>query len=837
VPAGIEAIAVTDHYRIRHSLTLMAAAREAGLIVFPGFEAVTKDGVQFLCLMDVTTKTDLVQARINDCGIHDESELSPIGKYDAREFLEEARKWNALSIAAHVAAEGGGLLRMLKGQARANAWTDANLIACSLPSSADDAPSDLRAILQNKDLSYQRAHHIAIVNCQDVSDPSCVGAGGTSCWIKMSDPSAEGLRQAFLDPSSRIRLDSDPVYDAHAELVAMTWESEGFLRNCGIHFNENLNVLIGGRGTGKSTIIESLRYVLQLEPHSDRARKDHENTVKHVLKTGTKICLMVRSHHPAKRTYVIERMVPGTAIVRDALGSILPLSPADILPHIELFGQHEIADLTHSPEKLTRLLGRFIQADPTLEQSKSDAIENLEHSREQMALVHRRIQQLQDELAKLPAFEESLKRYQEAGVEERLKEQTLLIREEGILRLAAERVQAARGAVKRLRGPLRFDRMSFSESALQELPAKAILSELDLALQHLEGTATAVMSQLEAALLYAEQSVVGVRMRWETRQQEVQDEYAKALRELHKERIDGDEFVQIRRQIERMQPLKEQLAESLVAQETLSRERRRLLVDWSAVRHKEFDRIRKAAKKVNKRLEGLIRVHVAQNGDREPLVTLLRQVGDRLSETADALKQQADLSLTEFVESCRMGGDVLVEKYSLPPSQASRIAHADPALLLQLEELDLATTTRLELNVAPHGQAPVWKALDNLSTGQKATAVLLLLLLESDTPLVADQPEDDLDNRFITEGIVPRVREEKCRRQFILATHNANIPVLGDAELIIGLSAAGEADEGYTEVRGEHVGSIDSGSVRNLVHTVLEGGREAFETRRLKYGF
>ena len=89
---------------------------------------------------------------------------------------------------------------------------------------------------------------------------------------------------------------------------------------------------------------------------------------------------------------------------------------------------------------------------------------------------------------------------------------------------------------------------------------------------------------------------------------------------------------------------------------------------------------------------------------------------------------------------------------------------------------------------------------------------------------------------FITEGIVPRMRGEKQRRQFIFSTHNANIPVLGDAELIVGLSAAGEADRGQARVAPEHTGSIDSPSVRELVEEILEGGREAFERRR-KYGF
>jgi hypothetical protein len=81
------------------------------------------------------------------------------------------------------------------------------------------------------------------------------------------------------------------------------------------------------------------------------------------------------------------------------------------------------------------------------------------------------------------------------------------------------------------------------------------------------------------------------------------------------------------------------------------------------------------------------------------------------------------------------------------------------------------------------------------------------------------------------------MRAEKRRRQFIFSTHNANIPVLGDAELILGLTARGEAGDGRAHVAPEHTGSIDAQPVRELVENLLEGGRDAFETRRLKYGF
>ena len=72
-------------------------------------------------------------------------------------------------------------------------------------------------------------------------------------------------------------------------------------------------------------------------------------------------------------------------------------------------------------------------------------------------------------------------------------------------------------------------------------------------------------------------------------------------------------------------------------------------------------------------------------------------------------------------------------------------------------------------------------------------SALLLLMLDSDAPLVVDQPEDDLEDQFTADGIVPRMRDGKRRWQFVFATRNVDIPVLGDAEFIVGLSAAGEA--------------------------------------------
>ena len=258
---GIEVIGVTDHYRVKDSLGLVKAAREAGIFAFSGFEAVTKDGVHFLCLFD-PEKEGALERYIGECGIHDTKAASPIGSLDAIELLSCAKKWGAVCIAAHVASEGG-LLKKLSGQTRVNVWTSADLLACSLPGPVDQAPDGIRPILENKGGEYSRLRAVAVINASDVNDPEDLKKDGASCFIKMSKVSVEALRQAFLDPESRIRLNSDPQPEPHAEFLAVAWEG-GFLADTSVHLNGNLNVLVGGRGTGKSTIIESIRFVLGL---------------------------------------------------------------------------------------------------------------------------------------------------------------------------------------------------------------------------------------------------------------------------------------------------------------------------------------------------------------------------------------------------------------------------------------------------------------------------------------------------------------------------------------------------------------------------------------------
>lgn len=831
---GIEVIGVTDHYRVQDSWGLVHAARDAGLWAFGGVEAVTKEGVHFLCLFDPEKDKD-VERFIGSCGIHNTDQVSPIGSLDSTELLERARRWGAVCIAAHVASNGG-LLRTLKGQARVSVWKSPDLLACVLAGPVDAAPEEFKPILQNKNADHRRASALAILNAADVNDPTDLTKERASCFIKMSAVSIEAFRQAFLDPESRIRLHSDPPPEPHIEFLAMTWEG-GFLRNAAVHFNGNLNTVIGGRGTGKSTLIESIRYVLGLAPLGDEARKVHEGVIRHVLRSGTKVSLLVRAHSPAERCYTLERSVPNPPTVKDGTGEVLPIVPGDVVPGVQVFGQHEISELAKSPEKLTLLLERFVDREPSLSGRKAEIQLELERSRGRIVEVQSEMAMLEERLTALPGLEETQKRFQQAGLEERLKEKSLLIREEHLLSNLDDRLDPFRTLNHDLIEGLPIDTAFVSSKAIDRLPNAEILGEIEEIFATLSLGLHTVSEQFAAALSAADTALSDLKARWQPQRDASEETYQKLLRDLQASNVDGAEFVQLRQQIEELRPLKERLESLHRGLLTHEAHRRQLLSEWEDLKASEYRHIESAARTVSRKLRDQVRVTVTMAGNRTPLEQVLGEVGGHLAAALDRLRKFDHLSLPEFAQRCREGKESLREHYRLPSGAAERIAQADPDLFMRIEELELPATTQIELNTAVEGNPAVWQSLEALSTGQKATAVLLLLLLESEAPLVVDQPEDDLDNRFITEGIVPIMRQEKRRRQFVFSTHNANIPVLGDAELILGLTAAGEAAQGQAEIAAEHMGSIDSRPVRELVEEILEGGKDAFEMRRSKYGF
>ena len=250
--------------------------------------------------------------------------------------------------------------------------------------------------------------------------------------------------------------------------------------------------------------------------------------------------------------------------------------------------------------------------------------------------------------------------------------------------------------------------------------------------------------------------------------------------------------------------------------------------------------------------------------ERERVSELRERVAQRLQNEAGAnvrirVRRNADNStyqevLTEALRGARVRnqGEIVEKLMRLQPDQLAQLITRNSAsefeaqmslgderarkvlenLRAALDPLDLETTTiddriYIELNLST-GSAPLFKDAGELSRGQKCTALLPLLLARRDSPLIIDQPEDNLDNHFIYETVVETIRRMKSRRQMIFVTHNANIPVLAEADLVVVLNSDGRV--GYIE----RAGTLDE--CKEEIIDLLEGGREAFELRGQRYG-
>ena len=168
----------------------------------------------------------------------------------------------ALVIAAHANTESG-LLGRLSGLPRAAMWRHEDLAAVAISPGVSLAPAD-QTVLDNLSPDYRRAHPLAVIHADDICHPARLSTDGATTWVKMSVSSLASLRVALRTPVTRIRT-TDPTSVAHPSIKEIRWQG-GFLGDLRLPLSESLTALIGGRGTGKSTLVESLRYVLDLPP-------------------------------------------------------------------------------------------------------------------------------------------------------------------------------------------------------------------------------------------------------------------------------------------------------------------------------------------------------------------------------------------------------------------------------------------------------------------------------------------------------------------------------------------------------------------------------------------
>jgi hypothetical protein len=839
VNAGLDAIAITDHNSVAFVPALTNAAK-GRLLVFPGVEISAADGYHLLCLFEPGTAPGVIQDFLTRIGITKGDERWPNGDVRTagedftfgRLLKEISKRDDAIAIAPHIRRKKGLLKNAIAGEVRARYWRSPELLA------VEDDRLELKGgtfaddvLLRRKD-DYHREREPARIWGSDCKSYDELGSRRT--FIKMVEPSIEGLRQAFLDPGSRIHHPNEHEQSSRDRVVDIRWDG-GFLAGQGISFSEQLSCLIGGKGTGKSTVIESLRFAFEAEHSQEPLRGQYEKLAETALPPGTRVDVRVERSDGSE--YVISRTSGYPAEVRNRDDDPLELAPREVIDPA-VYSQGEILDIARRPASHLTLLDSFIEDElADLRSAEHDVLEELARNRTRLVDALERDEQRTEDAARIARLREAKKAFDTKGVSDRTELRRQLDREARLVEEMKNEIAAARSDLK----SIETHEVPPELLIEQNLPHRKLWTDLKPEWDKVSATVAKLRTDALAALdSFAEtaETATSPGSEWAMSVQEKREDAARVYRELQEDypELNLAQFDRIDRELERLEVRTATDQELVKLTKTLWKERDELLRKLTETRRKQFRLRDDLASSLNDSCQGSVQVEVAFQGTRDDFVERLGELRTRVrKEALRALAEHSKFSPQAVGKAILDGAEALQEEFGLTSTQAAGLSErTETESALEIQEWPVPDEVTIKFNLAREGSAARYRDLSRLSVGQKATCILLLLLAQEERPLVIDQPEDDLDNRFIYDDVVERLREVKDRRQLILATHNANIPVLGDGELIAVLETEEEGGRAVGKVA--ETGSIDSPAIKLAVTQILEGGREAFQRRQEKYG-
>jgi DNA repair exonuclease SbcCD ATPase subunit len=611
--------------------------------------------------------------------------------------------------------------------------------------------------------------------------------------------------------------------------------SGGFLPGLRVNIPQGLTCIIGARGSGKSTLAEALRFALcgisaapkhcadlinanlaggALVAVTALADGSNRYTITRGLKQNP---LLLTSDGRAIDTVDLDR---GTFLPLDAYSSLeieaiadealgdkrrnlldelrseqmrnIHLSLAESARALETnadrirSAQRSIADLTEQMEELGDVRGRLSALAPSDRESAEDFVR-----------LSRQQQLDQREVARLDSAEKDLKIFGETLDQLRREAQKIF---------AARLVEERSANVDTLR---RYDGVL----AASMTPVEKHLSAIH-----------AKIREAQATLAQARQGVGEIHTGHS-------GELAKLTALNHAASQQARARASLEQQVARLEALEHQRAELHADLNSLLERRKSLKTDHILMRDQVSTMRDEVASELQHEAGERVRIRVMRNADHMSYTQTLTDglKGARVrnqNEILTTLMQLRPEQLAQIIQANDLDSFEELTHFGTERSRKILDSFRESIDPLALEIVAIEDRIAIELNVATSGR-PHFKDASDLSRGQKCTALLPILLARRDNPLIIDQPEDNLDNHFIFETVVNAVQRMKKRRQMIFITHNANIPVLAEAELVLVMTSDGRVGQ------IERHGTVDE--CREQIIDLLEGGREAFRLRSKRY--
>jgi len=638
-------------------------------------------------------------------------------------------------------------------------------------------------------------------------------------------------------PTDSLRLPDRIPPANHPRIRSIAISGSGFLGNLKISWNPDLNVIIGGRGVGKSAILEVLRYAFAITPYSDQSSR--KELIGRALGSDGRVeVILDRPIREGKiRQYRIVRAwgeEPHTFQVNPE--KPLKASPPELLTPdggLTVFGQHEINEVSGTQERRLRLF------DDLLGEQGRKCADAVKKAMESLTSNTVAIQDLQ---ARLTKQEEYSQRLREIDREiETLKDHGPESRKEGAdsrsmggcLMNVTHALRSASADCDQWRlnllGSLETTHRNLAEMENKPSP---ILQEAAKVLSVLEESLKVVLDDQTTLFEQAIQSLVRLDFRLQEKFRASEAEANKIERSAETESLDQDRVVKLAREKTSLSSLIAEFSKIEGRLNTLRQERREVLQQLSDGRSKQNGLRKEQANTIAESLNGRVRLQVEFKGQKEDYKGQLSHLLKGSNIAQGVIHQLIFPEATDGIalaEAVRAGSKEVQTSFGLSLEMADHLTRwltDEESRLLQLESLIPEDLLRLEMKI--DGQ---YRPLEHLPGNHGTIEVLLLLLGLRNQILVIDQPEEYLDDRFVHEEILQILREQKGlknqsqQHQIILSTNDVTIPLIGDAELVIPL-----------EMRGDRVHIISQASnndrlTQEYIKTHMRGGKEALQRR------
>lgn len=638
------------------------------------------------------------------------------------------------------------------------------------------------------------------------SDPKTIEeiGRGKACYLKLGALSFEAVKFALFDHAHRVR--SELPGPRQAVVLRQIRFTGGALDGLVVPFSESLNCLIGPRGNGKSAVIECLRHALGFREVSDDRYKS--GLVERMLSPAGKV--VVEAVDEFGREVRIERERTGQpSVYLD--GVYRDISPGSMLKDILYFGQKDLSTRSESFDEsfLDKLLADRLDPKPQEEAALIEGVRQAARQLQETLEATEKIAALQKEKNELEA---QLQVFTDKGVDKKLADMTLF---DGDRQAIEAWQQTLKELGTNLKESVDWDEVDTAFPMLKSRRSES--STADLAVAKAKSDAAKSTAQATLQTLREAFAAVGVALqKLAPVQDEMKQEVAELQKTLNEPRLDLDLFRKRKARLDQLVKLlaagAQRAKTEQVARDLLGATGQKLHEFW----REQFTEREAEVRRLEAELPPEIRLQTAFKGKRRAFGEFLRSKfrGSGLQGSS------FDAMTSAFVD----GRELYQARADLEKHLTENAAVKVRATLLEQLADFLSFRVPDETVILFHQ-----KPLGEYSLGQRATVILHILMhLQRHPVILIDQPEDDLDNETLYSHFIRQLVDRKELTQFIFATHNPNIPVLGDAEQAIVCRKEGD------KFSFDH-GSIDDKDIQQRIVTVMEGGEDAFRRRKEIY--